>query len=141
MLYASETWALREEDLVRLERNDMRMIRWMCGVSLRDRKSSEELRQRLGVESIRECVRKGRLRWFGHIERREDSNWIKRCRDLVVDGPAGRGRPRKTWTQVVHDDLKQLGLDPALAQDRLEWKKAIVNPVRPTLAWKSDVKM
>ena len=133
MLYASETWALREEDLVRLERNDMRMIRWMCGVTLRDRKSSEELRQRLGVESIRECIRKGRLRWFGHIERREDSNWIKRCRDLVVDGPVSRGRPRKTWTQVVHEDLKQLGLDPALAQDRLEWKKAIVNP-RPTHA-------
>ena len=61
MLYASETWALREEDLVRLERNDMRMIRWMCGVTLRDRKSSEELRQRLGVESIRECIRKGPL--------------------------------------------------------------------------------
>ena len=133
MLYASETWALREEDLVRLERNDMRMIRWMCGVTLRDRKSSEELRQRLGVESIRECIRKGRLRWFGHIERREDSSWIKRCRDLVVDGPVSRGRPRKTWTQVVHEDLKQLGLDPALAQDRLEWKKAIVNP-RPTHA-------
>ena len=40
MLYASETWALREEDLVRLERNDMRMIRWMRGVSLRDGKFS-----------------------------------------------------------------------------------------------------
>ena len=60
---------------------------------------------------------------------------------MVVDGSAGRGRPHKTWTQVVHDDLKQLGLDTALAQDRLEWKKAIVNPVRPMLTWKSDVKM
>ena len=54
---------------------------------------------------------------------------------------AGRGRPCKTWTQVVHDDLKQLGLDPALAQDRYEWKKAIANPIRPTLEWKSDVEM
>ena len=84
MLYASETRALWEEDLVQLECNDIRMIRWMCGVSLRDKKSSEELRQRLGVESIRECVRKGRLPWFGYIERREDSNRIKRCRDMLL---------------------------------------------------------
>ena len=42
MLYGSETWAAKEEDLVRLERNDMRMIRWMCNVTLKDRKSSEE---------------------------------------------------------------------------------------------------
>ena len=37
MLYGSETWAV-EEDLDRLDRNDMRMIRWMCNTSLKDRK-------------------------------------------------------------------------------------------------------
>ena len=34
MLYSSETWPVKEEDIKRLERNDARMIRWMCGVSL-----------------------------------------------------------------------------------------------------------
>ena len=39
MLYASETWPLKEEDIQRISRTDMQMIRWMCNVSLHDRKS------------------------------------------------------------------------------------------------------
>ena len=46
MLYGSETWAVKEGDLDHLDRNDMRMLRWMCNTSLKDRKSSDELRSR-----------------------------------------------------------------------------------------------
>ena len=30
----------------------MRMVRWMCGVKLKDRLPSKELRERLGVDDI-----------------------------------------------------------------------------------------
>ena len=49
MMYGSETWAMKVEDMQRLERAEKMMIRWMCGVTLKDRKGSEELRQRLGI--------------------------------------------------------------------------------------------
>ena len=52
----------------------MRMIRWMCCVSLADRLSSEELR-RVGVEGINTVLRRHRMpRWSGHVERKEDAN-------------------------------------------------------------------
>ena len=41
-----------------------------CYVTLKDRKSSDELLGRLGVEDVVEVVRRGRLLWFGHIERK-----------------------------------------------------------------------
>ena len=44
------------------------MVRWMCGVSLKDRKRSVNLYSLLGVQSVDE-VDPGRLRWFGHVER------------------------------------------------------------------------
>ena len=69
VLYGSETWAVKEEDLTRLHRNDLRMVRRMCGVTLKDRKSSEELLDRLGLCNIRDCVQSRRLRWFGHLGR------------------------------------------------------------------------
>ena len=47
MVYGSETWAMTVELSNRLERTEMRMVRWMCGVSLRDRAPSEELRERM----------------------------------------------------------------------------------------------
>ncbi len=62
MVYGSETWAVKEEDLRRLERNDLMMVRWMCGTKFKDRISSVELRNRLGIDSIRDCVQRGRLK-------------------------------------------------------------------------------
>ena len=123
VFYGSETWAVKEEDLTRLERNDMRMVRWMCGVTLKDRKSSEELRDRLGLANIRDCLQSRRLRWFGHVERMDDANWVKKSREITVVGQRGRGRPRKTWAEVVRSDLAVKGVDHALAQDRVEWRR------------------
>ena len=40
VLYGGETWADKANDLNRLERNDM-MVRWMCKVSLKERKTSK----------------------------------------------------------------------------------------------------
>ena len=39
MVYGSETWAMKAEDMQRLERTERMMIRWMCGVRLSDKKA------------------------------------------------------------------------------------------------------
>ena len=50
--HGSETWPVRTENEVALQRAEMRMVRWMCGVKLKDRLPSKELRERLGVDDI-----------------------------------------------------------------------------------------
>ena len=74
MLYGSETWAVKEADILRLERNDTTMIRWVCNVILKDGNASSELGERLGFDNIRNYIRRGRLKWFGHVERCSDEN-------------------------------------------------------------------
>ena len=44
-------------------------------------------------------MRQGRLRWFGHVERKVD-DWVSACRNLEVAGSRGRGRPRMIWEYV-----------------------------------------
>ena len=51
----------RQEDMKRLVRAERMMVRWMCGVSIRDRRSSVELNEHLGIEGVAEVVRCGRL--------------------------------------------------------------------------------
>jgi len=46
MLHGSETWPVRKENEVALQRAEMRMVRWMCGVKLQERVLSKELRRR-----------------------------------------------------------------------------------------------
>ena len=65
---------MKIDDNKKLERAERMMVRHMCGVTLRDMKSSDELRRKLGIESVTEVVRRGRLRWFGHVERKDDND-------------------------------------------------------------------
>jgi len=51
-LHGSETWPVRKENKVALQRAELRMVRWMCGVKLQDRVPSNELRGRLELEDI-----------------------------------------------------------------------------------------
>jgi len=46
MLHGSKTWPVRKENEVALQRTEKRMVRWMCGVKVKDRVSSTELRER-----------------------------------------------------------------------------------------------
>ena len=57
----------------------MQMIRWMCGISLKDRRTNEELRRLVGVEPITTFIRSVRLRWYGHVMRKGDEDWVKKC--------------------------------------------------------------
>ena len=72
-----------------------------------------------------EVIRRGRLRWFGHVERKEDDDWVKASQKFEVEGKRGRGRARKTWMECVEDDMKVLGLKKEVAQDRSKWRKEI----------------
>ena len=50
MLHRSETWPVRKENAVALQQAEMRMVRWMCNVKVKDRVPSKELRERLGID-------------------------------------------------------------------------------------------
>ena len=85
---------MKKANLQSLERTERMMVRWMCGVSLKDRKCSVDLYSLLGVQSVDEVVRQGRLRWFGHVELKSEDDWVSACGNVVVAGVrcAGRGR-------------------------------------------------
>ena len=124
LLYASETWAAIQEDVSRLNRNDM-MIRWICSAKLRDKVPSEELRSRLGLGSIENALRCGRLRWYGHVQRMDPDTWPRKVDKTIVTGNNPRGRPRKTWLQCIKKDLAVEGLDASLVHNRNAWRRAI----------------
>jgi len=53
MLHGSETWPVRKENEVALQRAEMRMFKWLCNVKVKDRVPSKELRERLGIDDTR----------------------------------------------------------------------------------------
>ena len=115
----------------------------MCGVRLSDKKASAELLSRLDIESVSVVVRRGRLRWFGHVERKQPDDWVSACRHIVVESVngRGRGRPRKTWRECVEEDMSKLKLCVKDTQDRAVWRNGILgNRLTRAVARKNDVK-
>jgi len=63
MLHGSETWPVRKENVVALQQAEMRMVRSMCGIKVKDRVPSKELRERerLGLDDIISVLQQNRL--------------------------------------------------------------------------------
>jgi len=67
LIYGSEAWTLRRREDERLERTEMRMLRWILGLTLKDRKRNDDILRIIGVACITDKVCEAKLRWYGHI--------------------------------------------------------------------------
>jgi len=38
---------------------------------------------------------------YGHVLRKDDDDWVKKCKEYEVEGSRPRGRPKRTWKEVV----------------------------------------
>ena len=64
-------------------------------------------------------------RWCGHVLRGDGDGWVRRCMEHKVEGPRPRGRPGRTWKEVVREDCQARGLNKEDAMDRCKWRKMI----------------
>ena len=55
------------------------------------------MRERLGIDNILTVVQQHRLRWYGHVLRNDENDWVKKCMDFEMECVRPRGRPKKTW--------------------------------------------
>jgi len=124
MLHGSETWPVRKENEVALQWAEMRMVRWMCGVKLQDRVRNKGLSKRQGLDDIILVLHQNWLRWCGHVLRKED-DCVKKCMEYEVEGARPRGRPKKTWREIVEKDCPACKLNKENAMDRKRWRKQI----------------
>ena len=72
--YGAECWTVRKQEEQILEKTEVRMLRRIKRVTLRDKVKSVDIRKELGVTSTQEKVREMRLCWYGHMQRMEESN-------------------------------------------------------------------
>ena len=92
MLYGMETMPVTSSQMKKLEVTEMKMCRWACGHTLRYHVRNDDIRKNLKVENITERCRKTRLRWFGHVKRREQ--------EYVGDGTNWEKKKRKTEPEM-----------------------------------------
>ena len=71
-------------------------------------------------------MRENRVRWFGHVRRRLTDAPIQRVERIKLgQDKRAQGRPKKTWMEVIRQDIEAKGLNDGILLDRNEWRKLI----------------
>ena len=97
LMYGAETCALKKAQANKLEVAEMRTLRWMCGVAKMDKIRNERIRRTTKVGEITKKVQERRLKWYGHVMRREEHYVGRGAMEMKVQGRRKRGRPKRRW--------------------------------------------
>ncbi|KAK3554939.1 hypothetical protein QTP86_001876 [Hemibagrus guttatus] len=100
MLYGLETVSLRKRQESELEVAELKMLRFSLGVTRLDRIRNEYIRGTAHVGRLGDKVREARLRWFGHVQRRDRGHKPGHVVEQQGPGFHGHGKPLQ-WDQVA----------------------------------------
>ena len=89
MVYGAETLAVKKSQENKLEVAEMRMLRWMSGVTKLDRIRNERIRETTKVGEISKKLQESRLNWRDQVFIGEDEYVGKRVMGMEVPGKEG----------------------------------------------------
>jgi len=83
LVYACETWVLKENIKTKLRLFEMKVLRRIYGPTKESdgtwrNKSNEELNRLIGNKNIINYIKAKRLAWFGHVHRMPDNSMVKK---------------------------------------------------------------
>ncbi|KAK3556427.1 hypothetical protein QTP70_008339 [Hemibagrus guttatus] len=125
MLYGLETVSLRKRQESELEVAELKMLRFSLGVTRLDRIRNEYIRGTAHVGRLGDKVREARLRWLGHVQRRESEYIGRGILDMELPGRRQRGRPKRRYMDGINEDMKLVGASVEDAEDRDRWREMI----------------
>ena len=129
--YGAETWVVKKAQEKKLDVAEMRMLRWMSGVTKMDRIRNERIRGTTKVGEISKKVQESRLKWHGHVLRRQEEYVSKRVMVMEVLGKRRRGIPKRRWLDNINNELSERELSAEEAQDRVQLRRLVRN-IDPT---------
>ena len=125
MVYGLETVAVTKKQVEEMEVAEMKMLRFTMGVRRKDKIRNEYIRGTVKVERLGMKMREGRLRWYGHVIRRDQEYVGKKMMEMELPGKRKRGRPKRKFLDVVKEDMRKVGAKKTDIENRTVWRKII----------------
>jgi len=130
--YGCESWAPTKSDKKRIDSFEMWCYRRLLRISWQDKRSNEWVLEKIGSGlMLRDLIRERKLRYFGHIMRKENSI-EKQIIQGAVEGSRGRGRPATAWTDGIKEwTERKMAKATSLARDREGWRALVKTTAVP----------
>ena len=126
LLYGSECWTVKYQHEQKTSVAEIRMLRWMCGHTRKDKIRNKVIRNKVRVLPIEEKMRETRLKWFGHVRRRLIDALVRRVDEMEqVIRKRDRGRSKKILGEILKFDMQYMSLNEVMTKYRNTWKSRI----------------
>ena len=109
MEYGLEAVAVTNNQVKEIEIAEMKMLRFATGVTRKDKIKNKYIRGTVKVKRLEMKVREARLRWYGHVMRRDQDYVGRRVMEMELPGKRKRGRPKGRFLEVVKEDIEKDG--------------------------------
>jgi hypothetical protein len=125
LTFGSESWVITKRQKNRIQAVEMKYHRRALGITKRDHKRNDDIREELGIEPVTTTIEKNQLKWYGHLTRMADTRQVRRIWDARINTKRGRGRPPESWNGTVAKVMETRGLNwreaRKIAQDKRSW--------------------
>ena len=122
MLYRLETVALTKRQEAEMEVAELKMLQFSLGVTRMHKIRNEYIRGTAQVGRFREKTREARLKWYGHVLRKDDGYIGRRMLRMELPGKRKRGRPKRRFMDVVKEDMAEVEVTEEDTEDRSNWR-------------------
>ena len=122
MVYGLETVAVTKKQVEEIEVAEMKMLRFAMRVTRKDKIRNEHIRNTVKVERLGMKMREGRLRWYGHIMRRDQEYIGRKMMEMELPGKRKRGRPKRRFLDLEKEDMEEVGAKETDIEDRKMWR-------------------
>ena len=108
-----------------IEIAEMKMLRFAMGVTIKDKIRNEYISSTVKIEQSGMKVREGRLRWYGHVMRREQEYVGRRVMETELPGKRKRWRLKRRFLDVVKEDIGEVGPREMDIENRMLWRNML----------------
>ena len=127
LMYGLEAATIKKVEERKLDVMEMKMLRWMSGVTRRDKVNNEHIRGSVKVIEFFRRVQEARLRWYGHLKQRNKGHMAREAMTMELPGNRIRVRPKTRWKDRVVADMAEKGLHDGSCENRNNWARLIRN--------------
>ena len=106
MMYGLETVAITKKQVEEKEVAEMKMLRFAMGVTRKDKIRNEFIRGTVKVERLGMKMREVRLRWYGHVIRRDQRHVGRKMVEMELPG---KEEKRETKEKIFRYSERRYG--------------------------------
>ena len=125
MVYGLETVTVTKKQVEEMKIPEMKMLRFVIGVTRKDKIRNEYIRGTVKVERLKMRMREGRLRWYGHVMKRDKEYVRRKMIEMELSGKRKRGKPTRKFLNLAKEGMRKFGAKETDVEDRTVWRQII----------------